>query len=58
MKALQTFDIYPHPLEDSRHQLYNTVTGRIATTDVNVADWIVIGDKMKDKFTPCDLHNF
>ena len=41
---------YPHPLEDSRPHLYNPVTGLIAPDDVNVANSMVIGEKMQSKY--------
>ena len=41
---------YPHPLDDNRPHLYNPVTGQIAPADVNVADSIVIGEKMEIEF--------
>ena len=41
---------YPHPLEHQRPHLYNQVKGLIATSDVNVADSMVIGDKMESKY--------
>jgi hypothetical protein len=41
---------YPHPLEDQRPHLFNPVTGQIAPSAVNVADSIVIGDKMESKY--------
>ena len=41
---------YPHPLEDHRPHLYNPVTSQIAPTDVNVADSIVIGEKIENKY--------
>ena len=44
------FDKYPHPLEDNRPHLFNPVTGQIASTDINVADSIVIGEKMEREF--------
>ena len=40
----------PHPLEDNRPNLYNPVTGQIAPPDVNVADSIMIGETMEQKF--------
>ena len=43
-------DNYPHPLEDNRPHLYNPATGQIASTDVNVADSIVIGEKFERDF--------
>ncbi|MCG7883058.1 MAG: hypothetical protein JAY96_15870 [Candidatus Thiodiazotropha endolucinida] len=43
-------DKYPHPLEDNRPHLYNPVTGQIASADVNVADSIVIGERMERDF--------
>ena len=41
---------YSHPLEDNRPYLYNPVTGQIASTDVNVADSIMIGEKMESNY--------
>ena len=38
---------YPHPLEDSRPHL---VTGLIAPDGVNVANSMVIGEKMQSKY--------
>ena len=37
---------YPHLLEDNLPHRYNPVTGQIASTDVNVADSIIIVEKM------------
>ena len=41
---------YPHPLEDHRPYLYNPVTGQIANDSVNVADSLVIGNKLESKY--------
>jgi hypothetical protein len=41
---------YPHPLEDSHPQLYNPVTGEVASNEVNVADSFDIGEQMSSKF--------
>lgn len=41
---------YPHPLEDDKPHLYNPVTGQVASTDVNVADSLVIGENMERDF--------
>ncbi len=41
---------YTHLLEDHRPHLYNPVTGQIVSADVNVADSIVIGDKMEKEY--------
>ncbi len=41
---------YTHLLEDHWPHLYNPVTGQIAPADVNVADSIVIGDKMEKEY--------
>ena len=43
-------DKYPHPLENNRPFLYYPVSGQIASTDVNVADSIIIGDRMKREY--------
>ena len=41
---------YPHPLDDHRPHLYNPVTGEIAPAEMNVADSILIGEKMGSKY--------
>ena len=41
---------YSHPLEDNRPHLYNPVSGQVAVADINVADSIVIGDKMEREY--------
>ena len=41
---------YSHPLEDNRPHLYNSVSGQVAVADINVADSIVIGDKMEREY--------
>ena len=38
------------PLEDVRPHLYNPVTCQIAPAEVNVADSIVIGEKMEREY--------
>ena len=48
--VLAEVDKYPHPLEDNRPHLYNPVTGQIASADVNVADSILVGEKMEREF--------
>lgn len=40
----------PHPLEDHCPHLFNPVSGEIAPDDVNVADLIVICDRMGRKY--------
>ena len=47
---LAEVDKYPHPLEDNKPHLYNPVTGQIASRNVNVADSVVIGEKMENNF--------
>ena len=39
------FKKYPHPLEDTRDQLFNPVTGQISSVEVNVANSLEIGQK-------------
>ena len=41
---------YPHPLEDKRSDLYNTVTGQIASVEVNVANSVMIGEKNESNY--------
>ena len=51
-------DKYPHPLEDNRPHLYNPVTGQIASTDLSVADSIVLGEKVEREFIARLLDGF
>ena len=40
--------MHPHPLEDKRSHLYNPVTGQIAPEYVNVADSLLIGQRVAE----------
>ena len=39
---------HPNPLEDKRSHLYNPVTGQIAPEYLNVADSLLIGERMAE----------
>ena len=43
-------DKYSHQLEHQRPHLYNPVTGLIATSDENVADFMVLGEMVESKY--------
>ena len=42
---------HPHPLEDKRSHLYNPVTGQIAPEYVNVADSLLIGERVAECYS-------
>ena len=42
---------HPHPVEDKRSHLYNPVTSQIAPEYVNVADSLLIGERMAECYS-------
>ena len=42
-----------HPLEDKRSHLYNAASGQIAPEHVNVADPLLIGERMAECYVQC-----
>ena len=42
---------HPHPLEDKRSHLYNPVTGHLAPEYVNVADSLLIGERIAECYS-------
>ena len=44
---------HPHPLEDKHSHLYNPVTGQIAPEYVNVADSLLVGERMAECYSAC-----